>query len=90
MTYPRLALQSRQNFHQTLIFGTLIHRLTYSKMSEELCNLLVSTPGMSSTPVVRMSCFDTMLSAPIPEDLRSNHLQNALAVFTYQLLEAST
>ncbi|WOL00606.1 nuclear pore complex protein [Canna indica] len=65
-------------------------RLTYSKMSEELCDLLVSTPSMDSTWMVRMSCFDTMLSAPIPEDQRSSHLQNALSVFTYLLSEAAT
>ncbi|KAJ0988358.1 hypothetical protein J5N97_006714 [Dioscorea zingiberensis] len=64
-------------------------RATYSKMAEELCNLLVSTPGDSSTPSVQMSCFDTMLSAPIPEDLRSCHLQDALSVFTYLLSEAA-
>lgn len=65
-------------------------RATYSKMSEELCNLLVSTPGENSTPSVHVSCFKTMLGAPIPEDLRSSHLQDALSVFTYLLSESET
>ncbi|KAH7683943.1 nuclear pore complex protein Nup98-Nup96 protein [Dioscorea alata] len=65
-------------------------RTTYSKMAEELCNLLISTPGVSSTPSVQMSCFETMLSAPMPEDLRSCHLQDALSVFTYLLSETAS
>ncbi|XP_008801016.2 nuclear pore complex protein NUP96 isoform X1 [Phoenix dactylifera] len=76
-----------------LVWGSRIPvdaRATYSKMSEELCNLLVSTPGESSTPSVHMSCFKTMLGAPIPEDLRCSHLQNALSVFTYLLSESET
>jgi len=65
-------------------------RATYSKMAEELCSLLESTPGESSTLVVHMNCFETMLSAPIPEDLRSCHLQDALSVFTYFLAETAS
>lgn len=68
----------------------LNHRSTYSKMSEELCNLLRSTPAESSEPSVQMSCCEAMLSAPIPEDLRSNYLQDALSVFTYFLAEAAS
>ncbi|WOL13916.1 nuclear pore complex protein [Canna indica] len=79
-----------------LVWGSrlpLDARLTYSKMSEELFDLLVSTESTDSTWstwMVRMSCFDTMLSAPIPEDQRSSYLQNALSVFTYFVSEAST
>lgn len=65
-------------------------RAVYSKMAEELCSLLESTPGESSSPVVHMNCFETMLSAPVPEDLRSCHLQDALSVFTYLLAETSS
>lgn len=65
-------------------------RAVYSKMAEELCGLLASTPGESSTPVVQMNCFETMLNAPIPEDLRSCHLQDALSVFTYLLAEIAS
>ncbi|KAJ6794924.1 nuclear pore complex protein NUP96 [Iris pallida] len=62
-------------------------RAAYSKMAEELGALLESTPGESSTSLVQMNCFETMLSAPIPEDLRSCRLQDALSVFTYLLTE---
>lgn len=50
----------------------------------------MSIPGVSSTAMVQMSCFDTMLIAPTPEDMRSSHLQSALSVFTYFLSEIST
>ncbi|KAG6513568.1 hypothetical protein ZIOFF_023900 [Zingiber officinale] len=76
-----------------LIWGSRLPadaRLTYAKMSEELCNLLMSIPGLSSTAMVRMSCFDTMLIAPTPEDMRSSHLQSAVSDFTYFLSEIST
>uniref|UniRef100_A0A1D1Z1U3 Nuclear pore complex protein Nup98-Nup96 n=1 Tax=Anthurium amnicola TaxID=1678845 RepID=A0A1D1Z1U3_9ARAE len=65
-------------------------RASYSKMAEELCGLLVSVPAEGSTPSVQMSCFETMLIAPIPEDMRSCHLQDAVSVFTYILSEAAT
>lgn len=65
-------------------------RATYSKMAEELCFLFAATPGESSTPVVQMNCCETMLSAPLPEDLRSCHLQDALSVFTYLLAETAS
>ncbi|KAF3326515.1 nuclear pore complex protein Nup96 isoform X1 [Carex littledalei] len=64
-------------------------RATYSKMAEELNSLLVSTPAENSTPDVQMSCFDTMLGAPLPEDQRSTHLQEAISVFTYLLSDDS-
>lgn len=64
-------------------------RATYSKMAEELNSLLVSTPAENSTPDVQMSCFDTMLGAPLPEDQRSAHLQEAISVFTYLLSDDS-
>ncbi|XP_072991843.1 nuclear pore complex protein NUP96 [Typha latifolia] len=64
-------------------------RATFSKMAEELCSILASAPGKNSAPDVQMNCFETMLSAPVPEDLRSSHLQDALSVFTYLLTEAA-
>lgn len=69
-----------------------VNRAAYSKMAEELCSLLESTPGgeSSSSLVVHMNCFETMLSAPVPEDLRSCHLQDALSVFTYLLAETTS
>ncbi|XP_078444130.1 SUPPRESSOR OF AUXIN RESISTANCE 3 isoform X2 [Wolffia australiana] len=57
-------------------------RAVYSKMGEELCGLLVSVPAEGATPAAQMSCFETVVGAPTPEDLRSRHLQDAVSVFT--------
>ncbi|CAA6665046.1 unnamed protein product [Spirodela intermedia] len=65
-------------------------RAAYSKMAEELCRLLVSLPAEGSSPSVQMSCFETLLGAPTPEDLRSRQLQDALSVFTFILSEMAT
>ncbi|XP_020585309.1 nuclear pore complex protein NUP96 [Phalaenopsis equestris] len=65
-------------------------RATYSRMAEELSDLLQSIPGEGSTPSVQMSCFETMLDSPIPQDLRGAHLQEALSVFTYLLAHAAS
>ncbi|XP_077249971.1 SUPPRESSOR OF AUXIN RESISTANCE 3 [Tasmannia lanceolata] len=65
-------------------------RATYSKMTEELCSLLMTDSGESSTHEVQMSCFNTMLSAPIPQDQRSVHLQDAVSLFTFFLSEVAT
>lgn len=65
-------------------------RATYSRMAEELCDLLQSIPGQGSTPSVHMSCFETMLGAPIPQDLRSSHLQEAITVFSYILAQSAS
>ncbi|XXG61303.1 hypothetical protein AAC387_Pa04g2997 [Persea americana] len=76
-----------------VVFGSKLPvdaRATYSKMAEELCNLLVSYSGEGSTHEVQMSCFDTMLCAPIPEDRRSCHLQDAVSFFTCFLSETSS
>ncbi|XAR50491.1 hypothetical protein NMG60_11004833 [Bertholletia excelsa] len=62
-------------------------RVAYSKMSEEIGNLLLSDSGEGSTRDVQLSCFDTIFSAPIPEDLRSSHLQDAVSFFTCYLAE---
>ncbi|RVW35671.1 Nuclear pore complex protein NUP96 [Vitis vinifera] len=56
-------------------------------MAEEICGLLLSDSGEGSTRDVQLSCFDTVFSAPVPEDLHSSHLQNAVALFTCSLLE---
>ncbi|KAK1302990.1 hypothetical protein QJS10_CPB12g01286 [Acorus calamus] len=64
-------------------------RAVFAKMAEELCSLLVADRGESSAPSIQMSCFDTMFIAPLPEDLRSCHLQNAISVFTYYLTEGA-
>jgi nuclear pore complex protein Nup98-Nup96 len=54
-------------------------RACYSKMSEELCELLMNTPG---EPNLYMESFQTMLSAPVPDDHKSPYAQEAVSVFT--------
>lgn len=65
-------------------------RAAYSKMAQETCNLLVADSGEGSTPETQLSCFDTIFIAPIPEDIRSCHLQVAVSLFTCYLSEAAT
>ncbi|TVU48240.1 hypothetical protein EJB05_07869 [Eragrostis curvula] len=54
-------------------------RACYSKMAEELCELLMNTPG---APDLYMGSFQTMLSAPVPDDHKSSYVQEAISVFT--------
>lgn len=58
-------------------------------MAEEISELLLSDSDIreGSTRDAQLSCFDTVLSAPIPVDLRSNHLQDAVSLFTCYLSE---
>ncbi|KAA8541971.1 hypothetical protein F0562_023123 [Nyssa sinensis] len=65
-------------------------RVAYSKMAEEVSNLLLSDSGEGSTRGVQLSCFDTIFNAPIPEDQRSCHLQDAVSLFTCYLSEAAS
>ncbi|OIW16438.1 hypothetical protein TanjilG_19154 [Lupinus angustifolius] len=65
-------------------------RVVYSKMAGEMCNLLLSAVGEGATRDEQFSCFNTAFSAPIPEDLRSGHLQDALHLFTSFLSEIAT
>ncbi|XP_057968755.1 nuclear pore complex protein NUP96 [Malania oleifera] len=65
-------------------------RVAYSKMAEEICSLLLYDSGEDATREVQLSCFDTLFTAPVPEDLRSCHLQNAVSLFTCFLSEASS
>ncbi|KAH9609004.1 hypothetical protein KSS87_020553 [Heliosperma pusillum] len=64
--------------------------VAYSKMSEEICSLLLSDSGEDSTREAQLSCYDTAATAPIPEDIRSCHLQDALSLFTCYLAEAAS
>ena len=57
-------------------------RACYSKMAEELCELLLNSPGKGSAPDLYMGCFQTMLNAPVPGDHRASYLQEAVSVFT--------
>lgn len=65
-------------------------RVAYSKMASEICDLLLSVVGDGATRDDQFSCFDTAFSAPIPEDLRSGHLQDAVYLFTSFLSEIAT
>ena len=57
-------------------------RACYSKMAEELCELLMNSPGEGLAPDLYMGCFQTMLNAPVPDDRRASYLQEAVSVFT--------
>ncbi|XP_061345177.1 nuclear pore complex protein NUP96 isoform X2 [Gastrolobium bilobum] len=65
-------------------------RVVYSKMASEICDLLLSAVGEGANRDEQFSCFDTAFSAPIPEDLRSGHLQDAVYLFTSFLSEIAT
>ncbi|KAL3631789.1 hypothetical protein CASFOL_024773 [Castilleja foliolosa] len=62
-------------------------RVVYSKMAEEISSLLVSDSGEGSTGEAQLRCFDTVFKSPMPEDLRSHHLQEAVSLFTECLTE---
>ncbi|KAM0836317.1 hypothetical protein ACQ4PT_062403 [Festuca glaucescens] len=64
-------------------------RACYSKMAEELCELLMNSPGGGSAPGLYMGCFQTMLNAPVPDDHRASYLQEAVSVFTDILCQDS-
>ncbi|XP_058004732.1 nuclear pore complex protein NUP96 isoform X1 [Hevea brasiliensis] len=65
-------------------------RVAYSKMAEEISELLLSDISEGSTRDAQLSCFDTVFNAPVLEDLRSNHLQDAVSLFTLYLSEIAT
>lgn len=65
-------------------------RMVYTKMAEEVCDLLVADSGEGSTREVQLSCYDTMFSSPIPEDIRSSYLQEAVSTFTHYITEAAS
>lgn len=62
-------------------------RVVYSKMGGEICDFLLSTLGEGANRDEQFNCFDTAFSAPIPEDLRSGHLQDAVCLYTSYLSE---
>nr|KYP48133.1 Nuclear pore complex protein Nup98-Nup96 [Cajanus cajan] len=65
-------------------------RVVYSKMAGEICDLLLSAIDEGATRDEQLNCFDTAFGAPIPEDLRSGHLQDAVSLFTSFLTEIAT
>lgn len=56
-------------------------------MAEEISELLLSDISEGSTRDAQLSCFHTVFDAPVQEDLRSNHLQDAVSLFTLYLSE---
>lgn len=68
----------------------IVSRVVYSKMAEEICNLLLSDSGGSSENEVQLSCYDTIFKAPIPEVTRAYHLQDAVSLFTSYLSEVAS
>ncbi|XP_042052635.1 nuclear pore complex protein NUP96-like [Salvia splendens] len=62
-------------------------RVVFSKMAEEISSLLLSDSGEGSTGEDQLICFETVFRAPMPEDLRSYHLQDAVSLFTCHLSE---
>ncbi|CAN6478864.1 unnamed protein product [Victoria cruziana] len=63
-------------------------RATYSKMANELSTLLMSSDE-KSTCANQLSRFNTILGAPMPEDQRFSHMQDAVSAFTFWLKEGS-
>ncbi|VVA91483.1 unnamed protein product [Arabis nemorensis] len=62
-------------------------RVAYSKMADEISDLLLSGMTMESSRDTQRSCFETILTAPLPEDIRSTHLQDAVSLFSLYLSE---
>lgn len=56
-------------------------------MAEEISSLLLSDSNEGATVDVQLSCFETAFRAPMPEDLRSYHLQDAISLYTSYLSE---
>ncbi|KAI4325228.1 hypothetical protein MLD38_030645 [Melastoma candidum] len=65
-------------------------RIAYMKMGEEISNSLLSEISDDPTRDVQLSCYQTACGAPIPEDVRSSHLQDAVLLFNHYLLELTS
>lgn len=72
---------------KSLSISHLHFRVAYTKMAEEICSLLLSDSSEGLSREAQLNCFDTMFRGPVPDDLRSCHLQDAVSLFTYYLLE---
>ncbi|CAH8353738.1 unnamed protein product [Eruca vesicaria subsp. sativa] len=62
-------------------------RVAYTKMAEEICELLLSGLSVYPDRESQLSCFMTAFKAPLPEDVRSSHLQDAVSLFSLYLSE---
>ncbi|XP_010472890.1 PREDICTED: nuclear pore complex protein NUP96 isoform X1 [Camelina sativa] len=63
-------------------------RVAYSKMAEEICDMLLSDLSKDPSRETQLSCFETAFDAPLPEDVRSTHLQDAVSLFSLYLSES--
>lgn len=61
--------------------------MAYSKMAEEISDLLLSNLAMEPSRETQLSCFETIFTAPLPADIRSTHLQDAVSLFSLYLSE---
>ncbi|KAL1205558.1 Nuclear pore complex protein NUP96 [Cardamine amara subsp. amara] len=61
--------------------------VAYSKMAEEICELLLTYLSSDPSRETQLSCFETAFNAPLPEDVRSTHLQDAVSLFSLYLSE---
>ncbi|KAJ0231066.1 Nuclear pore complex protein NUP96 [Hirschfeldia incana] len=62
-------------------------RVAYTKMAEEVCELLLSGLSVYPDRESQLNCFVTAFKAPLPEDVRSSHLQDAVSLFSLYLSE---
>ncbi|KAG2313677.1 hypothetical protein Bca4012_028202 [Brassica carinata] len=62
-------------------------RVAYTKMAEEICELLLSGLSVYPDRESQLACFMTAFKAPLPEDVRSSHLQDAVSLFSLYLSE---
>lgn len=59
-------------------------------MAEEISSLLISDISEDPTRDRQLSCFRNVCSAPVPEDLQTNHLQDAVALYACYLSELAS
>ncbi|KAL3736876.1 hypothetical protein ACJRO7_025760 [Eucalyptus globulus] len=65
-------------------------RVAYSKMAEEISSLLLSDISEDPMRDLQLGCFRNVCSAPVPEDVRASHLQDAVALYTCYLSELAS
>lgn len=65
-------------------------RVAFSKMGEEISSLLLNDISEGPTRDDQLKCLDTVFSAPIPQDIRTNYLQDAVSLFMTHLAEMAT
>lgn len=59
-------------------------------MAEEISSLLLSDISEDPMRDLQLGCFRNVCSAPVPEDVRASHLQDAVALYTCYLSELAS